>query len=136
MISNRFLAAALAVAGIVAVSGAAQAECRRHSGYIFVQAFCSTQTVRHPDNPCERGRGDPPSVVAFFSPVIRDSADNRIYPAGVFYDQIQIQYDLSKNGQESACFATREEAEQARRQAIADSKRQRNRVLYVSMPNT
>lgn len=133
---HRFLVAVCVLAGIVATATEAGAECRRRSGYIFVQAYCSTRAVRHPDNPCERGRDDPPSVVAFFSPVIRDSADNRTYPAGVFYDRIQIQYDLSKNGQESACFPTREEAEQARRRAIGDSKRQRNRVLIVSMPNT
>lgn len=136
MKAHRLFVAACVLAGTTLVATKAGAECRREGGYVFVSAFCSTQAVRDPSNVCEHRRGDHASVVGFFSNVLHDSARNRTYPSSVFYDEIENQYDVSKNGHTSACYASRAEAENARRHDIADAKRQGIRIRTVSMPDT
>lgn len=115
---------------------AAQAECRRQDGYIYVYASCVTQERQHPQNICQRSKSQPPSIVNFVSVVVHDRADNRVYPSGVFFDAIGSQYGISLNGNDSSCYRSRDDAERAKLEFTGGRRRSNERIVTVTMPNS
>lgn len=104
------------------------ADCGRTSGgsgYMYVWASCLQEAISHrqPKNICEAAEGDELYEVWFYSSVIYDEVNNSRYPAGQFFDEIQIQHNLTMNGKASACYPTRDAATDNKRNGMANSKR-------------
>ncbi|WP_262692694.1 hypothetical protein [Kordiimonas aestuarii] len=133
---------ALAVASaITAMATPAQADCGTEGGYLYIWQSCVQEEVSgRPENVCQvkEGTRDPQTVI-ITSNVLHDTGNNRRYPTSVFFDEAQLQLNLTINGRESSCHRSRQDAEDDLREYLADQKRfWRGKVRFVSvrMPNT
>lgn len=112
-----------AVVAVVAILTALPsfAECRT-AGFVYVWAGCPGRDWRKEGSPCHR-KDDEPSFNAFIiSNVIFDDISNDRFPGSHFYRMTANKFGDAMNGEVSACYASREEAEAAREEAIADRK--------------
>lgn len=134
--ANAWCAAAL----VLTSPTVAYASCSDEGGYLYIWETCVQDKVSNPTNVCQtRSDARETQFVVITSNVIFDSGRNRIYPANVFFDEVQLQQNLTINGRESSCYATRREAEDALRSYKADKKRywgDRTRFVTINMPNT
>lgn len=116
------------------------ADCADDNGFMYLWESCVQEEVSgKPANICEVKEGKDRKVVLFTSNIIYDRAGNDRYPSSIFFDEIQLQQDVTINARESVCYATRREAEDDLREFKADRKRStRGGVILVtiSMPNT
>ena len=109
------------------ITSTAYAGCTSSTGpgYVYVWGSCVMDDRSEPDNICEYKRGTKrpkKSIVGFYQPprYIKEyssKARNR------FFNMVQIQYDVTENGQESFCYDTFEEAQEKFLDLIADHKR-------------
>ena len=122
-----------ALAGAGLMSGAAGADCFRQNGYMYTYFTCVGGSF-----PCDDNRFADMHQVMIISNVFYDNGSNGDYPSSVFFDELQIQANLTVNGQESICYNTADEAQRAQRDHIARHMRmnQRQQVFRISMPNT
>lgn len=128
---------ALAMTGLTTV---AQAACSTEGGYVYIWQTCLQEEVSwKPKNICEVPEGRETQLVVITSNVFHDGWNNGRYPASVFFDEVQLQLNLTMNGRESHCYRTRREAEDGLRDYLAGQKRMARggiRFVNVRMPNT
>jgi hypothetical protein len=128
---------ALAMTGL---STAAQAACGTEGGYVYIWQTCVQEEVSwKPKNICEVPEGRETQTIVITSNVFHDGWNNGRYPASVFFDEVQLQLNLTLNGRESHCYRTRREAEDGLRDYLASQKRLTRggiRFVNVRMPNT
>ncbi|MFC6198148.1 hypothetical protein [Ponticaulis profundi] len=113
----------LALTALMAVPAAQAAGCMRYSGYVYITASCVSSSHPNPDNVCLREKDEPQEVFRFVSNVIYDDASNSRFPAKSFFDELQIQHNVTKNGSASFCYESYDEAEDARRKDLAGYRR-------------
>lgn len=110
------------------------------TGYIYVYKSCLQEELYSgkPENSCQVAKGEKAKTVLFYSNVIFDDGANNRYPASQYFDEIQIQHNLTLNGEISYCYPTRDEALDAKRKEMADWKRGSSSVIFkrVHMDNT
>ena len=126
---------AMTLAALFVIATGAYGGCdeKNRSGYIYVYASCTQDRVTSPENICEVSR-DVIKIknVLFISEVVHDANDGR-FPSNRFFDETQIQHNISMNGSDSFCYETRSEAEDNRRAQIADYKREDYVIRRVNM---
>ena len=122
---KKLFASAICIAGICQTLPAQAEACSGRSGYVFVTATCTQDRVYSVNNVCQTSRDTsvPTKAIMFVSNVIHDDGGNRRYPGGQFFDEMQIQHDLTMNGEVSFCFNDYDEAVDKMRERIADWKR-------------
>lgn len=130
-----------AAAVCIAAAGSAQAQtCSSERSYTFVWATCLQDTVSgRVRNVCEAREGAETQIVLLVSDVVRDDRRNDRHPTTVFFRELELQQILTKTGTQAVCYATRRDAEEARRDHIADFRRRQNgpaSVVTINMPGT
>jgi len=115
------------------MTGMANALCLDNDGYVYVYSSCVTDRRSNPKDLCEIGYDEEITTVYFFSNVAFDDHDDRRFPKGVFFDEIQIQHGMKMNGNDSRCFDDKREARDHLRKKIANMKKGGNVIKYVDV---
>lgn len=129
------------MAVFIAMAGSAQAQtCSSERSFTFVWATClQVETSGAARNICEARAGAETKIVLLVSDVVRDDRRNDRHPTTIFRRELELQQNVSEIGRQATCYATRREAEEARRDHIADFKRRQNgpsSVVGINMPGT
>lgn len=130
-----------AVAACIATAGSAQAQtCTAERSYTFMWATCLQDGVSgEPRSVCETREGQDLRMVLLISDVVRDDRRNDRHPTTLFHRELDLQQNVSEIGRQATCYATRRDAEEARRDHLADFKRRQNGpalIVSISMPGT
>lgn len=128
-----------AIAG-TALAAPARASCD-DGGYLYLWETCVQERVSGtPHNICEvREDTENLRTVVITSNVLYDAPGNGRYPTSVFFDEAGLQRNLTINARESVCYRRWDDAENDRREFLADQKRTwDDEVIFVTiqMPDT
>jgi hypothetical protein len=103
-----------------------------YAGYAYVWSSCVQDRTSNPKNVCEVHKdAESTQIVGFYSRVVY--AKEFEFIGGDFFDEIQIQYDVTANGRESSCYRHRDEAEKSLRSLMAEHKRSGYKIFRVWM---